>query len=67
MVTVAKLYSVLKAHFYWFSEDKEVRRFKLTEKFLEPYKMLGDIIATVANDLGDEDLFDMLQIFTELD
>ena len=44
MVTVAKLYSVLKAHYFWFSEDEHVRRFKLTEEFLEPYKMLGGVI-----------------------
>lgn len=67
MVTVAKLYSVLKAHYYWFSHDEQVRRFKLTEELLEPYRMLGDIISQITDELGDSDVFDMLDMYGELD
>ena len=67
MITIAKLFEVLKSHYYWFSEDEDIRRSNLTDELLQPYKLLGEQIVPNSKDLGNHDVFQMLEIFNELD
>ena len=57
MITLARLYQTYSARFYLVcGGNEEKRRSKLDEEFLEPYKLLGDIIQRVAGELGDQDI-----------
>ena len=53
--------------YYWFSDDEEIRRMHMDEEFLEPYKLLAKQIEKIATDLGDRDIIQMLNVYTELD
>ena len=39
----------------------------MDEEFLEPYKLLAKQIEKIATDLGDRDIIQMLNVYTELD
>ena len=67
METITKLYVFYSSKFYWFSDDPEIRRFHLDDEFLEPYRLLGQAVEVIVELLGDYDLFQMLELFTELD
>ena len=44
-----------------------MRRSGLDEDFLEPFKLIGNLIEKFAPVLGDEDLIQMIVVYTELD
>ena len=64
---LTKLFTFYANKFYWFSEDPEIRRFHLDDEFLEPYRLLGRAIEGIVEQLGDHDIIQMLDLFTELD
>ena len=68
MQTLAQLYHAFSCRFYLvYGGDDAMRRSGLDEEFLEPYKLLAKQIEKIATDLGDRDIIQMLNVYTELD
>ena len=57
MQALAQLYHAFSCRFYLiYGGNEEMRRSGLDEDFLEPFKLIGDLIEKFAPVLGDEDL-----------
>ena len=65
-MTVCRLYDYYRTAYYWI-QDEDERRSRLDKEYLEPYQLLGQIIERVADDLGEQDVIQMLNVYTELD
>ena len=39
----------------------------MDEEFLAPYRLLAEVVAEAAEELGDQDVVQMLEMFVELD
>ena len=52
MVALARLYEAFNTRYY-LEKDEEVRRMNLDDDYLEPYRLLADLIETNVDNLGD--------------